>query len=172
MNDEQQNSVREPGPYAHANPLLVSDLVRYLSRLVNLYSDTKTGNPALSDGLRQLVDALRPYSKRPVPELVDMIREPSLRRLRKTSSRRLKVLLPCDLETLSLEEVEKILDDENYTKEQVVQLAAQRFGISSSELARHGKKNVLESIRAALNHERSLEVISTEARRAGQMRSS
>lgn len=172
MNDEEQNSVREPGPYAQTKPLLVNDLVRYLSRLVNLYSDTKTGNPALSDGLRQLVNALRPHSKRPVPELVDMIREPSLRRLHKTSSKRVKVLLPSDLEALSLEEVEKILDDEDYTKDQVVQLGVQRFGMSSSELVRQGKKNVLEAIRAALNHEKSLEVISMEARRAGQMRSS
>ena len=172
MNDEPQNSVKEPGPYAQVSPLLVNDLVRHLSRLVNLYSDDKTGNPALSDGLRQLVDALRPYSRRPVTEFIDLVKEPSLRRLRKTSSKRVKALLPSNLETLSLEEVEKIVDDENYTKDQVIQLAVQRFGISSAELARHGKKNVLESIRAALNHEKSLEVISVEARRAGQMRSS
>ena len=172
MNDEQQNSVREPDPNAQANYLLVDDIVRYLSRLANLYSEAKTGNSELSDGLRQLVNALRPYSNRPVPDLADIIREATLRRFRETSPKKIKAILPSNLESLPPQEVEKILDDENYTKDQVINLGVKRFGISSAKLTRLGKKNVLESIRAALNHEKSLDVISKEAQRGGEMRSS
>ena len=172
MNDEQQNSVREPDPNAQANYLLVDDIVRYLSRLANLYSEAKTGNSELSDGLRQLVNALRPYSNRPVPDLADIIREATLRRFRETSPKKIKAILPSNLESLPPQEVEKILDDENYTKDQVINLGVKRFGISYAKLTRLGKKNVLESIRAALNHEKSLDVISKEAQRGGEMRSS
>ena len=107
-----------------------------------------------------------------IPDLADIIREATLRRFRETSPKKIKAILPSNLESLPPQEVEKILDDENYTKEQVINLGAQRFGISSAKLTRLGKKKVLESIRAALNHEKSLEVISKEAQRGGEMRSS
>ena len=172
MIDEEQNSVKEPLPQAHANSLLVADIVRYLSRLANLYSETKTGNSELSDGLRQLVNALRPYSRHPVPELTNIIREATLRRTRETSVMKIKTALPPNLESLSSQDIEKILDNENYTKEQIINLGVQRFGISSAKLTKLGKKSVLETIRAALNHEKSLDVISREAQRGGKMRSS
>lgn len=172
MNDEQENSVREPEPNVQANYLLVDDIVRYLSRLANLHSEAKTGNSELSNGLRQLVNALRPYSSRPVPDLADIIREATLRRFHETSPKKAKAILPSNLESLPSQEVEKILNDENYTKGQVIKLGGKRFGISSAKLTRLGKKDVLESIRVALNHEKSLEVISREAQRGGGMRSS
>ena len=46
--------------------LKVKDLVRYLSGLVNLNRNEKTGNLKLSEGLRQLTRALQPHSNRSV----------------------------------------------------------------------------------------------------------
>ena len=172
MSDKRRDSVREPDPNAQANNLLVHDIVRHLSLLANLYSEAKTGNSELSDGLRQLANALRPYSNRPVPDLVDIIRKANLRRFRETSPKKIKAILPSNLESLPPQEVEKILDDENYTKKQIINLGVQRFGISSTKLTKLAKKSGVESIRAALNHEKSLEVISKEAQRGGKMRSS
>ena len=172
MNDEEQDSVREPSSHVQADCLLVADIVRYLSRLASLHSEAKTGNPGLSNGLRQLVKALRPYSNSPVVELADIIRVATQRRYRQSSPKKSKAALPPNLESLPLEEVEKILDNENYSKEQMINVGAQRFGIPSAKLKKLGKKSVLESIRAALNHEKSLEVISREAQRGGKMRSS
>ena len=80
------------------------------------------------------------------------------------------VRLPLDLNLLSDKRVDEILKDSSFTKKQLIELGNQRFGITQSKLIRLSKEHVIESIRAALNHERSLGVISREARKAGEKR--
>jgi Zn ribbon nucleic-acid-binding protein len=75
-----------------------------------------------------------------------------------------------DLKFLSDKKVDEILKDSSFTKKQLIELGNQRFGITQSKLVRLSKKYVIESIRAALNHERSLGIISQEARKAGEKR--
>ena len=79
-------------------------------------------------------------------------------------------MLPPELESMGQDAIERILDDEGYTKLQIVELGVQRFGISRSKLDRLNKKDALESVRAALGHEKSLDVISIEARKGANAR--
>lgn len=80
------------------------------------------------------------------------------------------VTLPLDLELLSDKRIDEILKDSNFTKKQLIELGNQRFGITRSKLVRFSKKDVIESICAAFNHEKSLGVISREARKVGKKR--
>ena len=80
--------------------------------------------------------------------------------------------LPPNLESLAQPDIEKILDDDRFTKSQIIEVGAERFGIPKSKLARSCKQDAVGSVRAALDHERSLELISAEARRSGENRSS
>lgn len=171
MKDDRQRTDNAHESDIQECSLLIGDLVRYLSSLATLHRDQRTGNAKLSDGLRDLANALRPYSHSPIRELSDVIGE-GVSRTRNRTPRAVKATLPGNLKTLSEQDVEKILKDESHTKLQLVELGVQRFGISQSRLMRLAKNEVFESVRAALNHEKSLGVISQEARRGGEERSS
>lgn len=158
-------------PDTSEDRLLIEDLVRYLSHLAKLNREPRTGNAELSDGLRDLATVLRPYSNRPLHEVVNVVGTP-LPKKRKAASKKPKATLPSDIPSLSDQRVEEILNDHSYTKAQLIEVGIQRFGISRSRLMRLPKNEVTESVRAALNHERSLGVISQEARRGGERRTS
>lgn len=147
----------------HEKPLLINDLVRYLSQLASLNGENRTGNQELSKSLRQLTKALRPYSDQTISEFVDHIKGMSTHR--PASSRPDKAALPPSLESASHQDIEKILGNENYTKSQIIEVGIRRFGIPRSRLERSNKQDVLNSIYAALNHEKSLDVITMEASR-------
>lgn len=148
--------------------LLMDDLIRYLSRLAILNKEDRTGNPGLSDGLRQVAAALRPYAGCSIAEFADLVRNiPDRPRI---SQGRERTALPSNLESLSQAEIEKILDDDRFTKSQLVEMGERRFGIPRSKLMRSCKEDTVESIRAALDHERTLDLISAEAQRGGEDR--
>ena len=156
----------------HKPPILVTDMVRYLSGLAKLHDSEKLGDSELSTGLRLVADALRPYAKHPVHELANALKEAKLVNRPKASSRKPKMMLPPNLEFIHQQDVEKILADENYTKGQIAELGFQRFGISKSMLQRLRKEDAKRSVRSALENERTLDVISQQARKAGKARAS
>ena len=144
--------------------LRVEDIARYLSRLAALEQDDLTGNAELSRGLKSLSRALMPYSGRSMSELTKIIKnrqQPFA--VKRTSASRINADLPEDVESLSTDEVEGFLSDENHTKGLLVELGFRRFGISRSKLERLVKAKARESIYAALEHEKSLEAISRGA---------
>ena len=157
---------------ADANQLLVKDIVRHLSGLAKLYEEGKTGNPELGKGLRQVAHVLRPFADYPVTELTDIIARKEMPFLAdsRAPSRGPKLVLPTELEALSQDDIERILNDDRYTKQQIAELGFRRFGISRSKLESLRKEDARASVRAALNHEKSLDVIAREARKAGKAR--
>lgn len=151
--------------------LLVSDIVRFLSGMANLQEEDKTGNPRLGEGLRQVAKALRPYANLPVSGLTDAIEKKQPGRAEpKVAVTRFTLELPDELESIDQEEIIRIVDNINYTKQQIAELGYRRFGISRSKLERLSKKDALDSVRAALEHEKSLDVISQEAVKSGRLR--
>ena len=170
MRNSQSRFRDDSTPDSQHTQVLVDDIARYLSGLARLHSEEKTGNPTLSRGLRHLVRALRPYSDSPISELsVALARKVDPSNV-KAAPRRRHVTLPAELESLGQSEIERILEDERYTKQQVAELGSRRFGISRSKLERLRKVDALQSVRAALEHELSLDVISEEARKGGMAR--
>ena len=160
----------KPEADTHENQMLVKDVVRHLSGLAKLYQEDKIGNPTLSEGLLQVVKALRPYAACPVQELAGALKGTKLAKGRNSTPRKKKVTLPSNLESVCNKDIEEILGDGNYTKGQVAELGFKRFGISRSTLERLRKEDAVRSIRIALEHERSLDVISQQARKSGKDR--
>ena len=172
MRNGQFKSQKRPTYDAVEDQLRVADMVQYLLSLAKLYEKDKTGNTELSEGLRSVAQALRPYADCLVPELPDAIKKKTSTAGRlKTGSTKAKSQLPPELESIGQEGIERILNDESYTKQQIAELGVQRFGISRSKLERLRKKDARDSVRAALEHENSLDAISMEARRGGKARS-
>ena len=157
---------------AQSDQVLVSDVIRYLSGLAKLHRSDKTGNTELSNGLLDLGNALRPYATYPVRELADAIKQAQPASERKSLVRKPKATLPPNLESLQQDDIEKILTDDSYTKIQIAELGFQRFGISKPMLQRLRKEEARRSVRSALDNERTLDVISEMARKAGKARAS
>ncbi len=149
----------------------VADLQRYLAGLADLQRDSRTGNAALAAAIRSLVDALKPYRSRPALELPELLAGLVAPRQPKPTQRKPPVELPSDLTTLTEAAVERMLADNRYLKSQLADLGFQRFGISRSRLCRLPKAEAVEAIRAALEHQRSLDAISQQAQAAGRRRS-
>ena len=61
-------SIQNPRVGTSEDRLLLDDLIRYLSQLAALNKGDRTGNPELSDSLRQLARALRPHANRLLDE--------------------------------------------------------------------------------------------------------
>ena len=152
------------------DPLLVKDVLKHLSGLAKLYSDAKTGNADMGDGVGHVVKALRPYADSPVSELESAIAKRKRSSMPKATPRKPQAELPLELESLERSEVEAILQDDAYTKRQIAELGYRRFGISQPALARSRREDALMSIRAAMEHELSIEVIGAEAERVGKAR--
>jgi hypothetical protein len=170
MNDKQPE--HDPKAAMIRDSLKVTDLVRYLSHLAKLHNVPRIGNPELSKGLQVLSEALKPYSKMLLKELQDALTENPILLKDKGKTPKLMIELPPNLESLNANVVGEILDNQDYTKIQIIDLGVKRFGISHSKLVRLNKKSATESVRAALDHEKSLGVISQEARLGGDSRSS
>ncbi len=155
---------------SNVNRLLVRDIVRYLYGVANLQKNGRTGNPELGKALRDLAELLKPYPTRSIAELtlasaVSDDPTPCQRKARKPAAE-----LPENLQTLAPEDVDKILDDRKFLKKQLVELGARRFGIPRGALSRLTRMETVESIRTALDHERSLAAIGRRAEIAGERR--
>ena len=152
--------------------LLLGDLLKYLFGLARLHQGSKIGNAELSNGLRLLAQSLRPYRNLSVLELADIIdvKQPASRGIDTRPDKR-DLILPYPLDHIGHETLERILAEDDYTKQQIAEVGAQRFGISRSKLRRLRKSEARDLIRAAMDHEKSLEVISHEAIRGGKARS-
>lgn len=153
-----------------ANGLLVADVVRFLSRFASLQRDERVGNPNMSDSLRCLIKGLRPHQGLTVEELSRLLAGMAAEKTAKPQSRKPNADLPQDLALLTCDEVGRILDDENSLKKQLVELGNCRFGIPRSKLKQLPKPKAIVSIRAALDHERSLAALAHQAEMAGRRR--
>lgn len=151
--------------------LKIQDLVNYIASLSRLHNNAKTGNLELSQALRKLATALRTQGSRPVTHLPEIIGGRTKPGKVNSPSKPVGPLLPDNLGVISHAAVEKMLSDPAYSKTQLMEVGIRRFGISPSKLARSNRRSVLETIQAALDHERSIGIISDEARRGGARRS-
>ena len=154
---------KEPG-----QDLLIGDLTKYLTRWASVQRDERMGNPALSEGLTLLAACLKRHASRPVCALAELQlqeRGSRVRRMRKPA-----IELSADLDSLEWDQVSAILDSDPYLKKQLTELGERRLGIPRGSLSRMKRAEAIASIRAALDHERSLVAIERQARLAGERR--
>ena len=160
------------------DPLLVGDIAGYLDRLAWLFQDGKTGNAEFGDELRLLGDMLRPHGRLTLSELTITGGDAKLTSKPPASSRNGKTTagkredadaptppIGSDLRSLNGEEVERFLEDESLTKEQLAEFGRVRFSISESNLLRLSKPRARKKILAALKTERMMRAVAEQARR-------
>ncbi|MDE0509513.1 MAG: hypothetical protein OXI17_12895 [Gammaproteobacteria bacterium] len=116
-----------------------------------------------------MTTSLEPHKSRPIEDLAAIRIDSTAPKVR--ADRKPRIELPASLNSLNWDQVEEILSNNMYLKWQFVELGAERFAISRSKLLRQNRNDVIALIRAALDHERSLDVIERQAHIAGERRS-
>ena len=145
--------------------LLVAQIVKYLSTLGKLHEELGTASPVFSSALKEIANRLKPYSQNPLSELPSVF-DNNLKIGRKSPSKDKGASfdLPGDLGSLKPDDIESIISNPNLIKSQLVALGTIRLGIAKSKLKRLGRREIIESITAAVNHEQSLSIISEPVR--------
>jgi hypothetical protein len=161
--DRNHSRTSSPRDEGQSRELSVSEVSRFLKRLARFYRDPRTGNPALSKALAELASALGRRGGMKFSEAVAELSAPPKQSPSLDLSR---------LKGLELEEVKKILSDPDMKKSDLMELGAERFAISRSRMTRLNTEQVLDAIWSAVRHEESLSIISREAQRSGNERSS
>ncbi|MEW9534896.1 hypothetical protein MRBLRC7O_000093 [Agrobacterium radiobacter] len=140
-----------------------AELGRYLKSLALLNRDPVFGNPELSEALMVLGKTFLEQKSSPFSTILDTVVN--------TYSSAL-FADEISLAKLTLDEVKKRLRRPSITKSELVVIGIKRFGIAKSRLTKLPREQVIAAIDAAVQHEESLAIISEEAKRGGDQRSS
>lgn len=145
-------------------PLTAAELGRYLKRMSSIQKDAQTGNLALSEALQELGAFLTASKAKTVEEALTV------------AERQAHLELPVEPQPLyqdiALTEITSLLEREFITRDELIILGAKRFGIPESKLKQLSRETILKTIRSALEHEESIEILSDEASKGGQKRTS
>ena len=114
MTKTQSSQPWKIDPNDRDSQLRVSDIIRYLLGLAKLHKEKRIGNIELSEGLRELAHALRPYADRRVSELASTFTNVELGDRFEKAWSRTKLALPTELKSIGQEDIERILDNEIY----------------------------------------------------------
>ena len=162
----------------------VQQIIQYLDNLSRLHGEMELGNPTLAQGLRELSRILQPNANLYIHDLAqnlsrkrisesEIIQNSTRNPTRNPTqvSKRIKIELPADLNSISCEDIMKILMDERYLKGQIIEVGCIRFGIPRSRLKSLTKRQIIDIILSILDNKNALEIISQEARKRGEQRS-
>lgn len=142
--------------------LSTSGLADFLSQLAGLYASNSVGNPTLSHALIQLSGAVR----RGEVKLhgIEPKRQSSPAKI---SPERLEALKKFDSKSVA-----DFLADRNKTKGELIALASARFSMPTSQLQRKRVDEVRAALTSAWLHETSIDILSEEAEKDGENRTS
>ncbi len=180
-----------------SNDINAGELGRYLARLASLTGDAKTGNRALSASLRELADFLITSKANSVSDALSIIRnsvtaEPEIPSdeatlwTRKETAKSLSQALPNisssaatepelssdEAALLTKEEILNRIGSEITSRKQLALIGSVRFGIHDSRLQKLNREDLIRALLSAIEHERSIEILSDQARIGGERRKS
>ena len=158
-----------------------ASLADFLVQLANVYDVKDVGNPPLASALRGLAKSilrkklLLGVQRSDTSTSSSVASSKSKLRVEMSSPRRMRMRISGNFESIKNftdREVQRFLDDESKTKSELIELAAARFSIPTSQLQRSKVSEIRQTILTALLHETSIDILSEEAKREGNARSS
>ena len=147
---------------ASARGISAEDVGRFLRQYASAIKDQRTGNPAMAEALLNLSTILIDAKLATVETAAQKFMDQGAFAFDDE----------IDFGDLSTTAVAEALSDPTLSRAHLVILGAERFGIARSRLEKLPREEVVRLILAAIQHEESLGIISEEARRGGQSRSS
>ncbi|MDE2792091.1 MAG: hypothetical protein OXI81_16940 [Paracoccaceae bacterium] len=156
--------------HKNSEEVKVSHLVQYFSRLASLNNNDTLGSKTLRSALLNLNRALKPHAELPVSQLAKELDIGKSSNNWKPSRTREKIALPDDLESISMEQADEILQNDRFLKKQLVELGTRRFNMPPS-LNSQSRSGVIREIKTVIENRRLIKTIGRHAKIAGTARS-
>lgn len=142
--------------------ITAADVGRFLKLQAAALRDPRTGNPRMAQALTELASKLIAEKFSPVEKAAQKFMDHG----------GFEPEDDIDFSVLSIDEVRNALTNEALTRGHLIILGTERFGIARSRLEKLSREEIVRIVSAANHHEESLGIISEEARRGGQSKSS
>lgn len=139
----------------------IEELVSLLRHLSKMLESANSQNPKLSNAVVKLANVLSRYKDKSIDDVLDGL----------TLAKRIKSVKPIskaritesEATSLSLEQIERLLESEDLGKSDLITIAASRFGMSKADLMKTRKTYIIEEIKTAITNLRTLDIIGKQA---------
>lgn len=135
-------------------PITSADVARYLKGLATLHQNPRLGSPAMAAALIEISEVLAKERFKKADDVLET----------HLQQEHFEFETEVDFSVLSLDQVTDILARKDMSKSELVIIGTDRFGIPKSRLERSTRDDVIDVISAAVAHEKSLSILSQEAR--------
>jgi len=151
-----------PTNISEGTAIEIANLLQQFARTIEA---EPLGRRELAKGLSELSRFLRRHGDVSVREALS---GKATRRQRSTARReRVPLRNRLDIAGLDGDMIRQLVDDPLLTKEDLVDIAVIRFGISRSRLVRENRTAVARALRSSLHNREALDIIGQEAARVG-----
>jgi len=141
--------------------LSIEELISLLRQLSKMLELANSQNPELSNAVGKLANILSRYKDKSIDDVLDSLtiakRTQSVKRLSKAR------ISESEAKSLTLEEIERLLQSEEVGKSDLITIAVLRFGMSKAELMKTKKTSIIDEIRTAISNLRTIEIIGKQA---------
>lgn len=139
----------------------IGELVAVLRQLSKILELANSQNPELSNAVGKLANILSRYKDKSTDDVLNGL----------TIAKRMQSVKPLpkvrisesEVKTLTLEQIEKLLESEELGKADLITIAVIMFGMSKAELMKTKKTFIIEGIKTAISNLRTIDIIGKQA---------
>jgi len=155
------DSVKSPVEISGKKPS-IEELVAVLRQFSKVLELANSQNPELSNVVGKLANILSRYKDKSTDEVLDSLTIGKRKQVKPVSKAR-KVISESEAKSLTLEQIEKLLESEGSSKSDLITIAVVRYGMSKADLMKTRKTYIIEEIKTAITNLRTLDTIGKQA---------
>ncbi len=140
----------------------IEELVTILKEFSRMLALANSQNPELSTAVGRLANVLSRYKDKSIDEVLFSLTI-GKRKQRKPVSKTSKAISESEAKSLTLEQIEKLLESEGSNKSDLITIAVVRYGMSKADLMKTRKTYIIEEIKTAITNLRTLDTIGKQA---------
>jgi len=139
----------------------IEELISLLRQLSKMLEVANSQNPELSNAVGKLANILSRYKDKSIDDVLDSL---TIAKRTRTVKRLPKVKISeSEAKSLTLEQIERLLESEEIGKSDLIAIAVLRFGMSKAELTKTKKTSIVDEIKTAISNLRTIEIIGKQA---------
>jgi len=139
----------------------IEELVSLLRQLSKMLEVANSQNTELSNAVGKLANILSRYKDKPIDDVLGSL---TIAKRTRTVKRSPKVKISeSEAKSLTLEQIERLLESEEIGKSDLITIAVLRFGMSKAELMKTKKTSIVDEIETAISNLRTIEIIGKQA---------
>lgn len=145
-----------------SNKPKIEELVTILKEFSRILALANSQNPELSTAVGRLANVLSRYKDKSIDEVLFSLTIGKRKQL-KPVSKASKAISESEAKSLTLEQIEKLLESEGSSKSDLITIAVVRYGMSKADLMKTRKAYIIEEIKTAITNLRTLDTIGKQA---------